>query len=82
MADSVVVIVVRPGNPLGIEGWDDIVEPGVEIVSPNPGSSGGARWNILAAYGSVIANGGSEADGEEYLTKFFENAVSLPGSRA
>jgi sulfate/thiosulfate-binding protein len=80
VADSVVVIVTRPGNPLGIKGWDDIVQPGVEIVSPNPGSSGGARWNILAAYGSVIANGGSEADGEEYLTKFFENAVSLPGS--
>ncbi len=80
LADSVVVLVVRPGNPLGIKGWDDIVEPGVEIVTPNPGSSGGARWNLLAAWGHVIATGGSEADAEEYLTKFFENAVALPGS--
>jgi sulfate/thiosulfate transport system substrate-binding protein len=80
VADSVVVLVVRPGNPLEIEGWEDIVEPGVEIISPNPGSSGGARWNILAAWGHVIASGGSEKDAEEYLTKFFENAVALPGS--
>lgn len=80
VADSVVVIVTRPGNPLGIEGWDDIVEPGVEIVTPNPGSSGGARWNILAAWGHVVATGGSEQQAREYLTKFFENAVALPGS--
>lgn len=80
VADSVVVIAVRPGNPENIQGWDDIVKPGVEIVSPNPGSSGGARWNLLAAYGHVIANGGSEEEAEEYVTKFFENAVALPGS--
>jgi sulfate transport system substrate-binding protein len=80
VADSVVVIAVRPGNPLDIQGWEDIVEPGVEIVTPNPGSSGGARWNILAAWGHVISTGGSEKDAEEYLTKFFENAVALPGS--
>jgi sulfate transport system substrate-binding protein len=80
VADSVVVLAVRPGNPKDIQGWEDIVEPGVEIVSPNPGSSGGARWNLLAAYGHVIATGGSEQDAEKYLTKFFENAVALPGS--
>ena len=80
VADSVVVIVVRPGNPKNIQGWDDIVEPGVEIVSPNPGSSGGARWNLLAAYGHVVANGGTEEEAAEYVTKFFENAVALPGS--
>lgn len=80
VADSVVVLVVRPGNPLGIEGWEDIVEPGVEIISPNPGSSGGARWNILAAWGHVTSTGGSEKDAQAYLTKFFENAVALPGS--
>jgi sulfate/thiosulfate transport system substrate-binding protein len=80
VADSVVVIVTRPGNPLGIEGWEDLVEPGVEIVTPNPGSSGGARWNILAAWGHVIATGGSEKDAEKYLTQFFENTVALPGS--
>lgn len=81
VADSVVVIVTRPGNPLGITGWEDIVEPGVEIVSPNPGSSGGARWNILAAYGHALeANGGDEEAAREYLVDFFNNAVALPGS--
>jgi sulfate transport system substrate-binding protein len=80
VADSVVVLAVRPGNPKNIRGWEDIVKPGVEIVSPNPGSSGGARWNLLAAWGHVIATGGSEKDAEEYLTRFFENAVALPGS--
>ena len=80
VADSVVVIAVRPGNPKNIQGWDDLVKPGVEIVSPNPGSSGGARWNLLAAWGHVIANGGTEEDAKEYVTKFFEHAVALPGS--
>ena len=81
VADSLVVIVTRPGNPLGIEGWDDIVEDGVEIVTPNPGSSGGARWNVLAAYGHALeTSGGDEKAAEEYLTKFFKNAVALPGS--
>src|SRR5215207_9477969 len=80
VADSVVVIVTRPGNPKNIEGWDDLVKPGVKIVTPNPGSSGGARWNVLAAYGHVLANGGTEQEAKDYITKFFENAVSLPGS--
>ena len=80
VADSVVVIAVRPGNPKNIQGWDDIVKPGVEIVTPNPGSSGGARWNLLAAWGHVISTGGSEEDARAYLTRFFENAVALPGS--
>jgi sulfate transport system substrate-binding protein len=80
ITDSVVVLVVRKGNPKGITGWEDIVQPGVGIVTPNPGSSGSARWNILAAYGSVIAQGGSEAEATAFLTKLFENAVALPGS--
>jgi len=81
VADSVVVIVTRPGNPLGITGWEDIVKPGVEIVSPNPGSSGGARWNILAAYGHALeASGGDEKAARQYLVDFFTNAVALPGS--
>lgn len=80
VADSVVVLVVRKGNPKKIDGWDDLVKPGVGIVTPNPASSGGARWNTLAAYGHVIANGGTEKEAEEYLTKYFKNAVSLPGS--
>ncbi|MEO5663340.1 MAG: sulfate ABC transporter substrate-binding protein [Nocardioides sp.] len=81
VADSVVVIVTRPGNPLGIKGWEDIVKPGVEIVSPNPGSSGGARWNLLAAYGHALeVNGGDEKAARQYLVDFFNNAVALPGS--
>jgi len=80
VTDSVVVIVVPKGNPEGIKGWDDLVKPGVKIITPNPASSGSARWNILAAYQQVIANGGTEAEAKAYLTKFFNNVVALPGS--
>ena len=77
---SVVVFGVREGNPEDIQDWDDLIKPGVEIVTPNPASSGAARWNALAAYGQVIENGGTEKEAEEYTKKFFENVVSLPGS--
>ena len=77
---SVVVIVTRSGNPLGIEGWDDIVEPGVEIITPNPGSSGGARWNILAAWAHATGGTEDEAAGTEFLTKLLSNTIALPGS--
>ena len=80
VSTSVVAIVVRKGNPLGIKGWDDLIKPGVEIVTPNPGSSGSARWNILAAWSHITANGGSEAEAETYLTKYYQNIVSLPSS--
>jgi sulfate/thiosulfate transport system substrate-binding protein len=80
VADSVVVIVVPKGNPQGITGWDDLTKDGVKIITPNPASSGSARWNILAAYQQVIANGGSEADAKAYLTEFFNNVAALPGS--
>jgi sulfate transport system substrate-binding protein len=80
LTQSVVSIVVRKGNPKHITGWDDLVKPGVEIVTPNPGSSGSARWNVLAAYGHTLATGGTEADAKDYLTKFFEHTVALPSS--
>ncbi len=80
VSQSTVVLVVREGNPKNIQGWDDIVKPGVGIITPNPSSSGSARWNILAAWGHVIANGGTEQEAEEFLKKFFTNAVALPGS--
>ena len=80
VTQSVVAIVVRKGNPKGIKGWDDLVKPGVKIVTPNPGSSGSAKWNILAAYGHVLAQGGSEKDAQAYLSKFLGNVVALPGS--
>ena len=77
---SVVVFVVRPGNPEGIETWDDLVKPGLEIITPNPGSSGSARWNILAAWAHIAGNGGSEDDAKEYITKLLNNTIALPGS--
>jgi sulfate/thiosulfate-binding protein len=80
VSDSAVVIVVQKGNPLGIRDWSDLTKPGVKIVTPNPASSGSARWNILAAYQQVIANGGTEADAKAYLTKFFNHVAALPGS--
>lgn len=77
---SVVVFVVRKGNPEGIQTWDDLVKPGVEIITPNPGSSGSARWNILAAWAHIAANGGSEDDAKAFLTKLLDNTIALPGS--
>jgi len=80
VSSSIVVFGVRPGNPLGIESWDDLVQPGVEIVTPNPASSGAARWNALAAWGQVVADGGTEDDANAYVEQFFANVVALPGS--
>ena len=80
VSSSVVVLAVREGNPKNIQGWDDLVKPGVGIVTPNPASSGAARWNALAAWGHIAANGGTDAQAEEYLTRLFGNVVSLPNS--
>ena len=80
VSDSVVVIAVRKGNPMNIKGWDDLIKPGVKIVTPDPGSSGSAKWNILAAYAHVLQNGGSDEQAQTYLRKFFANVVSKPSS--
>jgi sulfate/thiosulfate-binding protein len=80
VSTSVVVIAVRAGNPQGIRGWDDLTKPGLKIVTPNPGSSGSARWNVLAAWSHITAAGGSESSAESYLTKFYKNVVSMPAS--
>jgi sulfate/thiosulfate-binding protein len=82
VSDSVVVIVVRKGNPLHITGWDDLVKPGVKIVTPSPESSGSAKWNILAAWSHVMSQGGSEADATAYLKKFYAHVVSRASSGA
>jgi sulfate transport system substrate-binding protein len=84
VSDSVVVIAFRKGNPKGIKGWDDLIKPGIKIVTPDPGSSGSAKWNILAAYTHVLADGGSDADAQEYLKKFYANIAAKPesGSKA
>src|SRR5262249_20634596 len=75
VTDSVVVFVVRKGNPKGIKTWDDLTKPGVEIVTPNPFSSGAARWNILAGYGAASDSGKNQQAGTDYLKKFFDNVV-------
>src|SRR6478609_4177937 len=77
---SVVAMVVRTGNPKNIDSWDDLTKPGIGIITPNPASSGSAKWNLLAAYGSVLADGGSESDAQSYMKDFFSNVVALPDS--
>jgi sulfate transport system substrate-binding protein len=80
VSSSIVVFAVREGNPEGIETWEDLIQPGIEIVTPNPASSGAARWNALAAWGQVIESGGTEADAQAYVQAFFDNVVALPNS--
>ena len=70
---SVVVLVVREGNPEGIRTWADLVKPGVEVIEPNPFTSGGAKWNIMAAYGAQLKQGRSAAEAEAYLNEFFQH---------
>lgn len=72
---SVVALAVRKGNPKNIDGWDDLVKPGIEVLTPNPFTSGGARWNVMAAYGAQIEQGKSEAQATDYLEKLFKNVV-------
>jgi sulfate transport system substrate-binding protein len=72
---SVVALSVRPGNPKHITGWADLVKPGVEVLTPNPFTSGGARWNVMAAYGAQIQQGRSEAQATDYLQRLFKNVV-------
>jgi sulfate/thiosulfate-binding protein len=83
VSDSIVVLAVRKGNPKGIKGWDDLIKPGIKIVTPDPGSSGAAKWNLLGAYAHGLATGG-EAGAADYLKKFVGNVVSKPesGSKA
>lgn len=80
VTSSVVVFVVRKGNPEGIGTWEDLVEGDVEVITPHPGSSGSARWNILAAWGSQLAQGRSEAQAEAFTKELVDHTVKLPGS--
>jgi sulfate/thiosulfate transport system substrate-binding protein len=82
VSNSVVVIVVRQGNPKHITGWDDLTKPGLKIVTPDPATSGSAKWNILAAYTHVLADGGTQDQAKQYLTGFYKNIVSKPSSGA
>ena len=80
VTDSVVVFLVRKGNPKGIKTWDDLVKPGVEVINPNPFVSGGARWNVMAGYGAQIKQGKTEEQAVEYLDKLFHQIVVQPKS--
>ena len=73
VTESVVTFMVRPGNPESIDSWDDLTREGVEIIAPNPITSGGARWNTMAAYGQVLERGGSDHEGIKYLEELFAN---------
>ena len=73
---SVVVFVVRDGNPKKIRGWADLVRPDVDVVTPNPFTSGGARWNVMAAYGAQRKLGKSDRQAQDYLLRLFRNVVS------
>jgi sulfate/thiosulfate transport system substrate-binding protein len=75
VTDSVVAFVVRKGNPKDIHTWDDLVQPGVEVITPNPFTSGGARWNIMAAYGAQIEQGKSKEEASAYLNGLFKNVA-------
>jgi sulfate transport system substrate-binding protein len=75
---STIVFVVRKGNPKGIEDWDDLVREGVAVVTPNPKTSGGARWNYLAAWGYALRQpGGSEASARAFVGALFKNVPVL-----
>jgi sulfate transport system substrate-binding protein len=78
--DSVVVIMVRKGNPDGIESFKDIVDKGVKVVTPNPFSSGSARWNIMAVYGSALEEGDSPSQALAAVKQVLEQTVAQPGS--
>jgi len=77
---SIVVFAVRKGNPKSIHTWDDLLKPGVEVITPNPFTSGGAKWNIMAAYGAQIEQGKSPAEARDYLTKLFDKVPVLDKS--
>jgi sulfate transport system substrate-binding protein len=75
---STIVFLVRKGNPKGLKDWDDLVKPGVQVITPNPKTSGGARWNYLAAWGYALKkNGGSDAKAKEFVTALYRNVPVL-----
>ena len=75
---STIVFLVRKGNPKGIKDWADLVKPGISVITPNPKTSGGARWNYLAAWGYALKQpGGSEATAKDYVNKLFKNVPVL-----
>jgi sulfate/thiosulfate-binding protein len=75
---STIVFLVRKGNPKGIKDWGDLVKPGISVITPNPKTSGGARWNHLAAWGYALKQpGGTEASAKEFIGKLYKNVPVL-----
>jgi sulfate/thiosulfate transport system substrate-binding protein len=73
VSNSVVVFAVRKGNPKGIKTWDDLTKEGVEVIEPNPFTSGGAQWNVMAAYGAQLKQGKTHEQAVEYLRELFKH---------
>jgi sulfate/thiosulfate-binding protein len=80
VTNSVVVLMVRKGNPKNIRGWDDLVTGKVDVLEPNPFTSGGAKWNIMAAYGAQLEAGRSPQEAQQYLADLFKNVSVLDKS--
>ncbi|MEK7323379.1 MAG: sulfate ABC transporter substrate-binding protein [Pseudomonadota bacterium] len=75
---STIVFLVRQGNPKGIKDWDDLVKPGISVITPNPKTSGGARWNYLAAWGYALKKpGGNEQTAKAFVAKLYKNVPVL-----
>src|SRR5260221_6292518 len=75
---STIVFLVRKGNPKQVKDWDDLVKPGIKVITPNPKTSGGARWNYLAAWGYALKNnGGDEVKAREFVAKLYANVPVL-----
>ena len=74
---STIVLVVREGNPKGIKDWDDLIKPGIKVITPNPKTSGGARWNYLAAWEYAKRKYGSDAKAKEFVAKLYGNVTVL-----
>src|SRR4029453_18909579 len=75
VTDSVVVFAVRDGNPKHIRSWDDLLKPGVEVITPNPFTSGGARWNVMAAYGAWRKLGKTKVQAQQKLLQLFQHVA-------
>jgi sulfate/thiosulfate-binding protein len=73
VTNSVVVLATREGNPKNITDWEDLLRDGVEVITPNPFTSGGAKWNVMAAYGAQREAGKTEQEAKEYLRRLFDN---------
>jgi sulfate/thiosulfate transport system substrate-binding protein len=80
VTNSVVVLMVRKGNPKNIKTWDDLVKDDVEVLVPNPFTSGGAKWDIMAAYGAALEQGKTEDQAKDYLTQLFDHVPVLDKS--